>query len=1166
MNRKRAVFSLPLAMSAAVLLMLLVLTGVGFFSTAAASGAARPVVASSAAGPGDVVINEFVAKGTEWVELYNTTVSTIALSGWYVADADCGAPTSSIGAVNLGPGDYYVVDSGAPGDNFDLSNSGDIVVLCDGSHVEFDRVAYGNAGAAPLPPWGVYASARMPSGSDTDDDALDWNLTVTTTKGTTNVVPAVALGSSIILNEFDNYPSAGGDKVELYNPTASLVTITNWYLSDGDDLDQITGDFVVPAGGWLVLTRGDAGSFAADFSSSDVAYLFQPDGTRVDQIGWSGEYENNTFQRIPDGAGPNDGFDWASSGGTVTWFDVPQTLGATNAFERVLTVEKTAPLVANPGSVFTYTIIVENLLGFTLNDIVITDVVPANASFAYALDGGLEDSGVVTWSAATLSHQEVITARFAVTATDALTFITNADYSIAADNHTTPTSGPPVVTVVDSELFIHHVQGSGLSSPLMGVTDATLEGVVVGDFQDTVSGLKGFFIQEEEADMDADPMTSEGIFVYDNGFGVDVNVGDLVRVQGDVNEYYGLTRLRNTDIVTVVDTGLSITPTSVLLPVSDETDYEPFESMLVAFPQDLTVAEVYNLGRYGEVSLAQGGRLLNPTNVITPGVPANDLQATNDLRRLLLDDANGAQNADPIVYPAPELSATNTLRCGYTTTGITGVLDYAFGSYRLQPTAAPAFVSANPRTDAPEDVGGTVRVASFNVLNYFSTIDAGPDVCGPSGDMDCRGADNESEFTRQRDKIINAIAAIDADVVGLIEIENNAAAAVQDLVAGLNTLLGAGTYAYVDTGTIGTDAIKQAFIYKPSTVTPVGSHAILDTSVDPLFNDQKNRPALAQTFAENATSARFTAVVNHLKSKGSSCTDVGDPDVGDGQGNCNLTRTAAANALAAWLATDPTGSGDPDFLIIGDLNSYAKEDPITLLKDAGYADLIDTFVGAGAYSYVFDGQAGYLDHALANDSLSPQVISTTIWHINSDEPRVLDYNEEYKSLNQVTSLYSDDPYRASDHDPVIVGLELVDQTGLNVTKSAAPAVDVPLGATITYTIAISNAGTASAVGVVMTDALPLGLTFGGWTSQGSAMPPMPSGAILWGPWDVPAGEEYAFSFTATVTTAVEFYGTVITNTVDYDSENAGSGSYAAALTVVEQWPFDIFLPIVMVGQ
>ena len=190
-------------------------------------------------------------------------------------------------------------------------------------------------------------------------------------------------------------------------------------------------------------------------------------------------------------------------------------------------------------------------------------------------------------------------------------------------------------------------------------------------------------------------------------------------------------------------------------------------------------------------------------------------------------------------------------------------------------------------------------------------------------------------------------------------------------------------------------------------------------AVDPTFIDTRNRPALAQTFEEKAGGEKFTAAINHLKSKGSACDDMGDPDVGDGQGTCNKTRTAAAKAEAEWLATDPTGSGDPDMLILGDLNAYAMEDPISALQEEGYTNLVAKYGGMYAYSYVFFGQAGYLDHSLANMPLAPQVTGTTVWHINADEPSALDYN----SYNQ-PGLYKPDAYRSSDHDPVLVGLQL----------------------------------------------------------------------------------------------------------------------------------------------
>ena len=351
-------------------------------------------------------------------------------------------------------------------------------------------------------------------------------------------------------------------------------------------------------------------------------------------------------------------------------------------------------------------------------------------------------------------------------------------------------------------------------------------------------------------------------------------------------------------------------------------------------------------------------------------------------------------------------------------TGTVGVLDYRFGLYRVQPTQGAEYTSVNPRTAAPERVGGSLKVASFNVLNYFTTLD--------NGSNGARGADDPEEFARQQAKIVAALRAIDADVFGLIEIENNGDVAVQNLTDALNAEVGAGTYSFVTTGTIGTDAIKVALLYKPAMVTPVGNFAILDSSVDPRFIDTKNRPALVQTFDEVATGGRVTVAVNHFKSKGSSCNDVGDPDTGDGQGNCNGTRTQAAAALVDFLATDPTGSGDPDVLIIGDLNAYDEEDPIDALKAGGYTDLNERFGGEFVYSYVFDGQFGYLDYALSSSALTEQVTGTTEWHINADEPDLLDYDTSFKSDAQ-DAIYAPDPYRASDHDPVVVGLKLTVQ-------------------------------------------------------------------------------------------------------------------------------------------
>lgn len=574
---------------------------------------------------------------------------------------------------------------------------------------------------------------------------------------------------------------------------------------------------------------------------------------------------------------------------------------------------------------------------------------------------------------------------------------------------------------------IHAIQGSSLDSLLAGQVH-TIEGVVVGDFQAETT-IRGFYVQEEDEDVDGDPTTSEGLFVYDNfpALWVNVNVGQRVRATGTVAEYSGLTELREVYRVEVCGDTAVPTPLTLTLPFPSTTFLEPAEGMLVTLPQSLTVSENYVLGRYGELVLSNG-RLSIPTNVASPGLPAQTMLADNLRNMLILDDGRAAQNPDPIIHPAPELTAVNTIRSGDTVSGLTGILTYSWSgfpgtdNYRLHPTMTPTYTPVNPRLAAPPPISGTLRVASFNVLNYFNGDGLG------GGFPTSRGASSLEEFTRQRDKIIPAILALDADIIGLMEMENDGydlTSAIVDLVDGLNAVAGPGVYAYVNPGlpALGSDEIAVGLIYRPAVVTLGG----VATDGSGAFAT-RNRQPLAATFTEIGSVETLTVVVNHFKSKGSDCDAAAgifppDPDTGDGQGNCNLTRLLAAAQLHTWLATDPTNSGDPDFLIIGDLNSYAREDPITELRDNGYTNL-EADINPGVYSYVFGAQAGQLDYALSSPSLTGQVVGATTWHINADEPSVLDYNVEFKSPGQVIALYSPDPYRASDHDPMIIGLQL----------------------------------------------------------------------------------------------------------------------------------------------
>jgi uncharacterized protein len=588
---------------------------------------------------------------------------------------------------------------------------------------------------------------------------------------------------------------------------------------------------------------------------------------------------------------------------------------------------------------------------------------------------------------------------------------------------------------------IPQIQGSGPSAAVTG--QVTTRGVVVGDYEGSSPRLRGFYLQDAQGD--GDPATSDGIFVF-NGNAGSVSVGEVVGVRGAAEDFQDQTQVSSVVAIEKCGTG-SVAPTVVALPQPSKDFFERYEGMLVRFDQTLHVTEHFQLGRFGQVTVSSGARLRQPTNVVAPGPEANVLQAQNDLNRVIVDDTLQNQNPDPIIWGrgGQPLSASNTLRGGDTTTGATGIMTYTWAgnsasgnAWRLRPLdqsgAGITFTAANPRPTSAPDVGGAVQVAGMNVLNYFNTLDNAPNACrgGVNGPpMDCRGAETSLELQRQTEKTSVAIAKLDADVIGVNEIENDGYgpdSALASLVDAVNAKVGAGTYAYIDadarTGqvdSLGDDAIKVGFLYKPAAVVPVGQTAVLNTTefVNGGDSAPRNRPSLAQAWRSTETGGVFITDVNHLKSKGSECET---PDLGDGQGNCAIVRTRAVRALLEWLASDPTGTGDQDVLLVGDYNSYAKETPIATLEAGGFTNLVEKYQGEDAYSYVFDGQWGYLDQALGSASMTHQVTGVADYHINSDEPSVLDYNTNFKTAGQIASLYAPDEFRVSDHDPVLIGL------------------------------------------------------------------------------------------------------------------------------------------------
>ncbi|HWA29022.1 MAG TPA: ExeM/NucH family extracellular endonuclease [Lacunisphaera sp.] len=677
---------------------------------------------------------------------------------------------------------------------------------------------------------------------------------------------------------------------------------------------------------------------------------------------------------------------------------------------------------------------------------------------------------------------------------------------------------------------IHKVQGSGLTSPYAGYS-TTVQGVVVASFQ-AVGQIGGFYIEAPDAEHDANPATSEGIYVFDNANSV--SVGDLVALTGTVAEF-GTAPATGTEITSLtafnkISTGNPLpTAAAVTLPFASATDAERYEGMLVTLPQTLTVTNNFDYGIFGELTLSNG-RLNTPTNVVSPGAAAQALDAANKLNQIAFDDGLSGNFPDPTPFLADSGGNGLTRRTGSTVAGATGILDNKFGGYIVEATATPTFIDTNAR-GTPPAVGGTLKVAIGNVLNFFNGNGSGLD--GAAGGFPTsRGASNLAEYQRQRAKLIAGITAVAPDIMGLTEVENDRVSngladsygptsAIADIVNGLNAAAPVGTsYAYVNAAAVDivTDVIHCAFIYRVETVAPVGAPAMLN---DPAFSNVARNP-LAQTFRQISNNQKLTVSINHFRAKGSVAAGAGNTDSGDGQGNNNGLRVLESNALVAWLATDPTGSGDPDFLIIGDLNAYAHEDPLTALENAGYVNLTEAAEGVGGWSYQFGGAFGHLDHALASDHLAGQVVDAATWHVNSDEPEYYDYNTEDKSPAQ-QAINVGTPYRYSDHDPVVVGLNLQPDPAADVSSQ----IQITRGGFLrnrttgryAQTITVKNIGSTPYVAPVslVFDNLSSNATLYGATGFTSVVTPLGSAYV-----DLNIGADNVLSPGETVTRVVEF--------------------------------------------
>lgn len=569
--------------------------------------------------------------------------------------------------------------------------------------------------------------------------------------------------------------------------------------------------------------------------------------------------------------------------------------------------------------------------------------------------------------------------------------------------------------------LISSVQGASLISPMAGQL-ATVEAVVIAD---AIDGLGGVFVQEQQADRDGDPMTSEGVFVQVDGAKPNISRGDVVRVSGRVAE---LGEGKGTLTALVELSALQFCGKEEELPQASlieeapltADDWEAMEAMGVIIEPTATVLDNDALLSRGELGIGLLGRQWVPTERFAPGAEARRLADDNARSRLLLDDTSIANKApERIAYLPTMPSVDATYRIGSEVRNLVGVLDQRLGSYRLHPSERIEVVHT-PRPESAPELPAGLRVASFNVLNFFNGDGKG------GGFPTERGASSAEELTRQRAKILSALKAMDADIYVLLEVENDGfekRSAIEELSFRLNQARGRRQeYDFVrgPAERLGDDQISVGMLYRTRKLRLAGPAATL---TDPPFNT-RHRVPLAQTFDVIKTNGRLTVVANHWKSKGS-CPqmDPANQDQGDGQGCWNGERINAARGMLEWLKGDPTASGDADFLIVGDLNSYSMEDPMRLMAESGFVNLGHRS-GETEYSFVFNGLSGSLDHAMASASLATQVRGAAVWHINADEMPDFDYNRENRTKALEARMFRSGPFRSSDHDPLIVSLDL----------------------------------------------------------------------------------------------------------------------------------------------
>lgn len=893
------------------------------------------------------------------------------------------------------------------------------------------------------------------------------------------------------------------DFIELYNPTSSPVTVDGWSVQyrsgsgSGTGVTPLTGTVqpgahylvqeAAGSGGTLSLPHADASGTLAMGGGAGVAFL----ATTKDPV------------TVAAGSIPAQVVDLVGYGNATVAEGSPAPGTALTANQSVERRTAGADTDSNSADFkVTEPPTPTNAAGDTQSpDPVVTS--PGNRIFlvgqpitAFTLDaaGG---AGPYTWSAVglpagltldgdTISGTPTATGRSTVTLK-------------ATDSATPPATGTATITVdvADPSVTtpIAEIQGTTDTSPKAN-TVVTTDGVVTAIYRS--GGLDGMYVQTggTGGGTDATPDASDAVFVY-GGPGAaklpaGVEKGDSVRVTGAVTEFSGLTEL-NADLgtITELDSALpAVTPLATAYPTT-AAGREAHEGELLAPTDRFTVTNSYNTNQYAEIGLATGTRpLVQPTEV-TQATDADGIaavKADNAARAVTLDDAatiNFLGAGDSQDLPLPWLTRSSSVRVGAEATlHQPVVLDYRNGTWKFEPTHqvtdqgtdVATFEDTRPADVVPADVGGDLKLATYNVQNYFTTTGAdyvtyggtctfyddrdgnhiGDNTCtSPTGGSGPRGAATQASFERQRAKIVTAINALGADIVSLEEIENSMKLAIAakagsypgspsteswrdealaDLVKALNAAAGSRTWAFVPSPTEATttaniasqDVIRTGFIYKPAKVVPVGASDIyFGEPADTAFANA--REPLAQAFKPKGhpNADAFAVVVSHFKSKGDSNPPATGDNANGEQGAFNGDRVRQATALVTFANEFAAARKTDKIFLTGDFNAYSSEDPVRYIESKGFTAVESDDAGDETYSY--QGLYGSMDHVFASAAALNSVTGADVWNINAEEP--IAYNYSRYNYNATDFFDPSVPFSGSDHNPEIVGIDVADDAG-----------------------------------------------------------------------------------------------------------------------------------------